>query len=54
MEQDILGTKLPYQIKNINSVENFCIKIGWFQKNSKKKNLRGHFWELSDKLLYKI
>ena len=30
------------------------IKLDSFRKNGKKKNLRGHFWELSNELLKRI
>ena len=46
--------KLPNQIKNSNSIQNFKINLDDFRKNSKKKNLREHFWELSDELLNRI
>ena len=37
--------------QNSNNVENFKIKLDDFRKkNCKKKNLRGHFGELSDDL----
>ena len=46
--------KLPNQIKNRKSVENFKIKLDDFRKNDLKKNLRGHFWELLYELLNRI
>ena len=36
------------------SVRNIMIKLDDFRNNDKKKNLRGHFWQLSDELLNKI
>ena len=47
---NIFSNKVPNQIKNNNSVENFKIKLDNFRKNSKKKK-QGHFWEFSDALL---
>ena len=35
--------KLPNQIKNRNSIENFEIKSDGFRKSFKKKNLSGNF-----------
>ena len=49
-----LGNQLPNQIKNSNSVEHFKIKLDGFRNNGKKKNLRVHFWELSNKLINRI
>ena len=46
--------KLPNQIKNSNSVENFKIKWNGFWNNGKKKNLGGNFWELPGTLLNRI
>ena len=43
--------KLPNQIKNGNSVENFKIKFDDFWKKGKKKNLWGYFWKPSDEIL---
>ena len=38
------------RIKNRNYEKN--IKLDDFRKSGKKKNLRGHFWKLSDELFY--
>ena len=46
--------KLLNQIKNSNRVENLGLNWMILEKNGKKKNLRGHFWELSDELLNRI
>ena len=42
--------KLPNQIKNGISVQNFKVKLDDLKKNAKKKNLRVHFLESSDEL----
>ena len=38
-------------MKNSFRKENFLNQIGGFHKNSQKKNLRGHFWDLPFELL---
>ena len=46
--------KLPNQIKNSNRVKKIKNKLNDFKNNSKKRNLKGYFWELLDELLNKI
>ena len=45
--------KLPNHIKNNSCIENVKVKLDNFRKIF-KKNLRGHFWELSNEFPNRI
>ena len=45
---------MPNQIKIRNGKKDFKIELDDFRNNGKKKNLKRHFWERSEKLLNRI
>ena len=53
-ESNILWNKLPNQIKRQLCEKKIKIRLDDFRNDGKKKKLRGHFGELSDKLLNRI
>jgi hypothetical protein len=46
--------KLPLNVKNSTSVNNFKNNLDKFRIHGKTQNLQGHFWELSDEIFNRI
>ena len=46
--------KLPSNVKNSTSVNNFKNNLDKFRVDGKIKGLQGHFWDLSDEIFKRI